>query len=220
MLAPACAGAGRLDPAMNHRSSLASSAATGLSCRLPPSPARTGNRPGPTTCDGRNCRCCWAMSRPGWWGDAGAQTELTVWSDGRAQRNGAPGQAGDGDAGMRTAHRPDDRLPSAGDAAAADRAAVSQGRPRDIGAAAHRRHRDGWRRGRAAFIDAALAVIDPVAKAEQVAINQFSNWKHPFSRKERAKIPVEWRRSIALPWSRCGVDGVSLRSGQALSPRQ
>ena len=125
-----------------------------------------------------------------WWGNAGPQTELRVWNDGAAQgtvhldKPVMMTPACERRIGLSTDYHPPeippppsvrpypkDGLVTSGQQPIAAVEAVAPGSP--------------------AFIDAAIAVIDPVARAEQAAINQFTDWNHPFSRKDRAKIPVE-----------------------------
>ncbi len=134
----------------------------------------------------------------GWWGDAGAQTALTLWSDGMARgtvhldKPVMVTPACERRIGLTTDYHPPEMPPPPTVRPYPKDGLVTSGAQPIT---AIERVPPGTRE----FTDVALAVIDPVGKAEQAAIDQFSSWDHPLSRKERAKIPVELEALYRAP---------------------
>lgn len=49
------------------------------------------------------------------------------------------------------------------------------------------------------MMGAAMVLVNPVDKAEQRAIDAFTDWKHPVPRKERQKVPIEIEALYRVP---------------------
>jgi hypothetical protein len=54
------------------------------------------------------------------------------------------------------------------------------------------------------WVPAALALIEPFDRAELAAINLFTDWKHPLSRADRRKVPVELETMYRAPMDEPG----------------
>ena len=125
-----------------------------------------------------------------WWGKAGAPSQFTIWSDGVARgplRLGRPVMvtaACQRRIGVTSNYRSTEIPPPPAVRPYPKDGLVTSG-PQRIDAI------PVVPPGSPEFVAAAMALLEPMDRAEQAAVSQFSDWHHPVSRKERRKVPIE-----------------------------
>jgi hypothetical protein len=138
-----------------------------------------------------------------WWGKAGAPAELSVWADGvrrgpvRLERPAmVPIMCGSRLA-LTSNYKPSETAPSPRvQPYPKDGLAISGTQPIDpIETVA--RSAPEWN-------STAMKMIEAADRAETSSINAIQDWKHPFARRERQKIPVELEMMYRAPMDAAG----------------
>lgn len=125
-----------------------------------------------------------------WWGKAGAPSQLTIWSEGVARgtlqldRPVMVTAACARRIGVTSSYRSKEIPPPPAERPYPKDGLVISGPQRIEAVETVARTSPEW-------TAAAAVLADPMDRAEQIAINQFTDWNHPVERSERKKIPVE-----------------------------
>lgn len=125
-----------------------------------------------------------------WWGKAGLPSRMTVWSDGAARGTVALDRpvivmaACSRRMAVRTDYRSTEVLPHPAERPYPKDGLVISGDQRIDAVETVPRTSKEWPA-------TAVALIDPMDRAEQRAVDQFTDWEHPVKRSERRKVPVE-----------------------------
>jgi hypothetical protein len=140
---------------------------------------------------------------PGWWGRAAAPGPMTIWRDGAARgtitldRPVIVTPACERRIGITSNYKAGELPPPPIVRPYPKDGLVSSG-PQPIDAI------EAVQPGTRDMMGAALVLLDPMDKAEQEAIDQFTDWKHPLPRQERRKIPIEIEALYRVPMDEVG----------------
>ena len=133
-----------------------------------------------------------------WWGKAGLPSRMTVWSDGAARGTVALDRpvvmmaACLRRMAVRTDYRSTEVLPPPAERPyPKDGLVISGGQRIDAVEAVPRTSKE--------WPAAAVALIEPMDRAEQLAVDRFTDWEHPVKRSERRKVPVELEALYRAP---------------------
>jgi hypothetical protein len=133
-----------------------------------------------------------------WWGKPGAPAEMSVWADGsargtlRLERPTMVRVMCDSRLALTSSYRSKEVAPPP----------VVQPYPKDGLAISGSQTIEAIEilpRTAPEWIPTALKLVEPFDRAELVAINAFTAWKHPIARKERQKVPVELEMLYRAP---------------------
>jgi hypothetical protein len=125
-----------------------------------------------------------------WWGKAGAPGPMTIWRDGAAagtlqlERPVMVTPACERRMGVASSYKPAGLPPPP----------VIRPYPKDGLVVSGPQRIDKIEAvppGTRDFAGAAMVMLEPMERAEQAAIDQFTAWEHPLNRRERLKIPLE-----------------------------
>ena len=125
-----------------------------------------------------------------WWGKAGPPSKMTLWHDGTARGTVALDRplmvmaACSRRIAIRTDYRSTEVLPHPAERPYPKDGLVVSGDQRIEAIETVPQTSKEWPA-------TALALIEPMDRAEQNAINQFTDWNHPVKRSDRRKVPVE-----------------------------
>ena len=138
-----------------------------------------------------------------WWGKAGPTTSMTLWRDGSArgtlelQRPVMITPACDRRIGLTSTYLSSEIPPPPFVRPYPKEGLVTSG-PQPIQAL------EAVQPGTRDFIGAALTLVEPMERAEEVAISQFTAWQHPYTKKDRRKIPLEIEALYRAPMDEPG----------------
>lgn len=138
-----------------------------------------------------------------WWGKAGLPAEMTIWTNGSRRgtlRLGRPTTLRVMCAtrlGLTSSYRATEPAPPP----------MEQPYPKDglvISGGQMIEAIDSVPRTSPEWVPAAVSLIEPFDRAELAAINAFTDWKHPISRADRRKAPVELETMYRAPMDEPG----------------
>lgn len=147
-----------------------------------------------------------------WWGKTGLPSQFTIWNEGEARgtlqldRPVMVSAACERRLGVTSTYRASEIPPPPAVRPYPKDGLVISG-PQRIAAIEEVPH------GSPVLAAITTTLIEPMDQAEQSAINRFSDWNHPLSRKERKKVPVEIEALYRAPmdvegWSAYHVEAV------------
>ncbi len=152
-----------------------------------------------------------------WWGKAGTPSEMTLWADGvkrgpvRLERPTPLQPMCSTRLALRTSYKSALPVPPPAERPyPKDGLVITGAQPIDTVEVLDASSPD--------WIPMALALIEPFARAEQETVRAFTEWKHPLSRDQRAKVPLELETMYRAPMERKGWRAVHVEAVKRYPP--